>query len=402
MKNLICLIVVIFLSSCSVNRNYSSVPNEYLDQVVINGYPKKIRFWADEIPKYGEVAIKERIRQYKEENQKEFEETGQYPELHYLAISGGGDAGAFGAGVLNGWTFSEKRKSFAIVTGVSTGAIIAPFAFLGPEYDELIKRSYLESSTDTILKQNIWTVLSGLIGKSASISDASLFKKKLNELITRELIRKIAIEHQKGRRLFIGTTNIEAQRGVIWDIGEIAMQDNEKSLELIRNIIQASSAIPGIFDPVLINVQIDDNHYTEIHVDGGVTSQLIIYPLKLRKSVVDEFRDNNLKRRLFVIRNAKVTGEFNKTLPSVIELTQRSIETLIKYHGVGDLIRIYVSSIRDGIDYNLIYIPDHFSHESKELFDPLLMEALFDLGLTMGKDNNSWLKSPPGVEYLTD
>lgn len=175
---------IILIAGCSVKRQFPAVPLEYLEKAEISGFPEKIRFWADETPLYAEQAIKERIQQYISVHADEYKATGQYPELHYLAISGGGDAGAFAAGILNGWSKTNTRKPFAIVTGVSTGAIIAPFAFLGADYDHVIKKAYLESSTDSIIRSNIWTTLSGLIGNRLSISDSTQFKNTINTLIS--------------------------------------------------------------------------------------------------------------------------------------------------------------------------------------------------------------------------
>lgn len=212
----------------------------------------------------------------------------------------------------------------------------------------------------------------------------------------------IATEHKKGRRLFIGTTNIEAQRGVIWDVGEIASQNLDGSLDLIRKIILASATIPGLFEPVILNVKVDGITYSEIHVDGGVTSQLILYPLKIREEIVNEFRKNKLIRRLFIIRNSKVIGEYASVSPHVLNITQRSIQTLIKYHGIGNLLRLYLSSQRDDIDYNLIFVPNNFNQVSEEMFDPNFMRSLYEIGYELGQTSTNWIKTPPGVLYTIE
>ncbi|HEV2332255.1 MAG TPA: hypothetical protein VGV16_03760, partial [Gammaproteobacteria bacterium] len=207
-------------------------------------------------------------------------------------------------------------------------------------------------------------------------------------------------EQKKGKRLFIGTTNLEAQRGVIWDIGAIASSGNPKALDLIRQIILASVSVPGVFAPVFIHVQVGDKHYDEIHADGGLVSQVFIYPLKLKRSVIDEFDRYHLERNLYVLRNGKIVPEYDPQKLSLFGLTSRSLETFTKYQGLGDLYRLYIASKRDGMDFNLVYIPDSFDAVSKQLFDPAYMRKLYDAGYTLGLHADSaWKKQPPGVEY---
>ncbi len=244
-------------------------------------------------------------------------------------------------------------------------------------------------------------MLGGITGGLA-LTDNDPLAKKIETYITPEIMADIAVEHRKGKRLFIGTTNIEAQRGVIWDIGAIASSDNPAALKLIHQIMLASAAVPGLFSPVFIEVQAGGKNYSEIHADGGVTSQVFVYPLKLQRSVIDEFVRYDLERHLYIIRNSKVTPEYKSLEPGFFALSRRSIETLIKYHGLGDLFRLYVGTQRDGIDYNLVYIPDNFTAESKELFDQDYMLKLFEVGYAIGKQPNPWMKKPPGVDYLPD
>jgi predicted acylesterase/phospholipase RssA len=233
-----------------------------------------------------------------------------------------------------------------------------------------------------------------------SLTNTKPLAKKIEENFTQEILSEIAAEHWKGKRLFISTTNVEAQRGVIWDIGAIANSGNPDALKLFHQILLASASVPGIFQPVFIEVQVGDKHYNEIHYDGGVVSQVFVYPLKIQRSVIDEFLRYHLERHLYVVSNSKVTPEYKDLQPSFFTLTRRAIETLSKNHGLGAIYRLYIASVRDGIDYNLVYIPESFSAESKELFDPDYMSKLFDVGYAMGKRSETiWLKKPPGVDY---
>lgn len=391
--------VILCCSGCSSILSYNSVPEMHLNEVRPIGYNSNIRFWADEAPEFTYEMINERVRQYTTDNADYFKKYGTYPPLHYLALSGGGDGGAFGAGILNGWTENGERQLFSIVTGVSTGALIAPFAFLGQNYDLKIRDAYLMSSSNKIFIKNIWTVLSGLLG-GPSITDNSPLKRQLDLNITQEMLNEIAIEHKRGRRLFIATTNLEAERGVIWDIGEIALSGREDSLAMVKKIMLASAAIPGIFEPVIIDVTVNGIDYQEMHVDGGVTSQLVLYPIRIQKKAVDVFRNYNLERHLYIIRNSKVEGEYKEINSGFFSITQRSIESLIKYHGTGDLYRLYISSLRDEIKYNLITIPPDFDMKSNESFDPEVMKSLYELGFKISRHSDFWQDKPPGVEYL--
>ncbi len=400
-KVILLFMALLCVSACAAIPLHTPVPQSASTQAAVAGFPPSIRFWADEAPPTVRKMIKERIDAYRAANQHNFAKHHGYPALHYLAISGGAYDGAFGAGLLAGWTETGKRPDFALVTGISTGALIAPFVFLGPAHDATVKQLFTTTNSSGIFEGSAWSVLSGITGGLALTDNAPL-AKKIETSITPAIMADIAVEHGKGKRLFIGTTNIEAQRGVIWDIGAIASSNNPKALELIHQIMLASASVPGVFSPVFIDVQVDGKNYSEIHADGGVTSQVFVYPLKLQRSVIDEFVRHNLERHLYIIRNSKITPEYESLEPGLFALSRRSMETLIKYHGLGDLYRLYVGTQRDGIDYNLAYIPDDFTAESKEIFDQDYMRKLFDVGYALGKQPNPWMKKPPGVDYLPE
>lgn len=387
------------LSSCSSITAHHPVPASFSSEAIVAGFPDKIRFWADEAPANTRELITERITAYRAANADYFLAHNAYPPLNYLAISGGANDGAFGAGLLSGWSASGTRPDFELVTGVSAGAIIAPFVFIGPKYDYKLRELFTKTASNGIFERSMFSVLDAITG-GLSVSNAKPLAKKIEENFTQEIIHEVAVEHRKGKRLFIGTTNVEAQRGVIWDIGAIANSGNPNALKLFHQILLASASVPGIFQPVFIDVQVGDKHYNEIHYDGGVVSQVFVYPLKIQRSVIEEFLRYHLERHLYVVSNSKVTPEYQDLQPSFFTLTRRAIETLSKYHGLGAIYRLYIAAVRDGIDYNLIYIPESFSAESKELFDPNYMSKLFDVGYEMGMQSETiWLKKPPGVDY---
>jgi len=387
------------LGACSSVPAHHPVPASLSSQAVVTGYPADIRFWADEAPDFADAIINERLEQYRAAHADYYRAHNAYPPLNYLAISGGANDGAFGAGFLSGWAASGTRPDFEMVTGVSTGALTAPFVFIGPQYDEKLRRLYTNTSTNGIFESSLFSVLQGFTGGLA-VTDNSPLVKMIDDNITPVVMAAIAAEHKKGKRLFIATTNMEAQRGVIWDIGAIANSGNPDALMLIRKIILASVSVPGIFEPVFIDVQVGGKHYDEIHADGGVVSQVFIYPLKLQRSVIDAFKRYQLDRRLYVLRNGKIVPQYQTQQLSVLGLTTRSFETFTKYQGLGDLYRLYLASQRDGVDFNLVYIPDSFEAESKQLFDPAYMSQLYDTGYAMGLHADlAWEKKPPGLDY---
>lgn len=174
------------------------------------------------------------------------------PAARFLAISGGGDEGAFGAGLLVGWTDAGTRPEFQVVTGVSTGALIAPFAFLGTEYDRELREVYTTISSDDILSTR--NVVAGVL--KDALSDTTALWRLISRYVNEQMMAGIAREYAKGRLLLIGTTDLDAQRANIWNIGAIAASGHPGALDLIRKILRASSAIPGLFQPVLIDVEL--------------------------------------------------------------------------------------------------------------------------------------------------
>jgi len=347
------------------------------------------RFWGDELP----PRVKEKLALPKEEIKALFPEI--YGKPHdYLSISGGGANGAFGAGLLVGWTEAGNRPKFDIVTGISTGALIAPFAFLGPSYDQQLKEVYTEFSTSDILKRR------GLfkIARGDAISDTEPLRELMAKYINRQVLEQFSAAYKKGRRLYIGTTNLDADRPVIWDVTAIAASGAPNALDLIHDVLVASASVPGAFPPVYIEVEADGERYDEMHVDGGVSSQVFLYPVSLDWRQILEILEVKGKPNVYVIRNSRLLPSYKVIDPKLLPIAGRSISSLIRTQGIGDLYRIYLGAQRDGIDYNLAYIPDNFELTQREPFDKHYMQLLFDLGYKMAKSGYPWKKQPPGFE----
>jgi hypothetical protein len=314
-----------------------------------------------------------------------------------LAISGGGSNGAFSAGLLLGWTEAGTRPEFTAVTGISTGALIAPFAFLGPDYDATLKKLYTGISTEDILtERGFWSGFYGL--KSDALADTKPLRKLLKKYITPKIMEAIAEEYRKGRQLEVGTTNLDAQRPVIWNIGRIAASGHPKALDLIRDLMLASASIPVAFPPVLVKVEANEQVYDELHVDGGGTTQIYMYPVGLDWRRVEEKLEVKGRPNVYLIRNSVIDPKYSEVEPGITNIAGRTIDSLIRTQGIGDMYRMYLQTKRDGLSYNLAYIPKDFKEESKEPFDKEYMGKLFDLGYRLAKDGYPWLKYPPGAE----
>jgi hypothetical protein len=308
------------------------------------------------------------------------------PPAYYLAVSGGGDNGAFGAGLLNGWSETGTRPEFRMVTGVSTGALIAPFAFLGPQYDPVLREVYTTLTPDRIFRAR---------GLSAALfNDAMADTSPLADVIAKyadeKMFAAIAREYNEGRLLLIGTTDLDAQRPVIWNIGALAASGKPEALKLFHQILRASAAIPGLFQPVMIDVELDGKKFQEMHVDGGTMAQLFLYPPTLEAG-----RLLRRKRVAYIIRNARLDPDYAKAVRQTISIAGRAINTMLAASGHNDILRTYFISLRDGVDYNLAYIGTDFTVEKKGEFEQAYMQALFQYGYDQARAGREWHKQPP-------
>jgi len=386
---LVFLLVTTLVCSCASLPQRNPLPDDFDGTAEIPGMPERVRYWGDEPPPYEKAWL----GQSREELQAQY--SGVMGREHnYLAISGGGPVGAFGAGLLVGWTEAGTRPEFTMVTGISTGALSAPFAFLGPAYDAQLKEIYTTYSTgDLIKRRSILAIVTG---------DSAVSTKGLRALVARyfneQVIDALAEEFRKGRQLFIGTTDLDADRPVIWNITRIAASGAPKAVELIHKVLVASASIPVAFPPVMIEVETDGEPYDEMHADGGTSTQIFLYPVGLDWDLVIEKLEVTGEPHVYLIRNARLTPQRKAMKRKVFPIADRSITSLIRTQGIGDMYRVYLAAERDGIDYNLAYVPGDFDERAKEMFDPEYMRKLFDVGYRMAKPGFPWEKAPPGFE----
>jgi predicted acylesterase/phospholipase RssA len=310
----------------------------------------------------------------------------QLPTAHLLAVSGGGDNGAFGSGLLIGWTEAGDRPDFQLVTGVSTGALIAPFAYLGTDFDPQLRAVYTTISADDVFVER------GLIGAifDDALSDTTPLWELISKYVDQPMMEALAREYHKGRLLLIGTTDLDAQRPSIWNVGAIAASGHADALDLIRKILRASSAVPGVFQPVMIDVELDGKPYQELHVDGGAIAQMFLYP-----PTIDLRQVAHRERKAYLIRNARLDAEWAEVERRTLSIAGRAVSTMIHYSGSNDVLRIYFITQRDEVDYNLAYIGSDFTAPRAGDFDRAYMNALFDYAYEQARRGYEWRKAPP-------
>ncbi len=304
-----------------------------------------------------------------------------------LALSAGGADGAFGAGVIAGWTANGTRPNFDVVTGVSTGALLSVLTFLGPQYDNLARELYTTQTNDQIFKSR---GLNGIF--SDSLYDNTPLKSQIEKYITADILTKVAAEHKKGRRLYVATTNLDAGQLVIWDMGEIALGGRKNPVQHFQKVLRASAAVPGFFQPVYIKPK-KGVQLRQAHVDGGVKEPILYANFMGRSSAS--------KKDLYVIVNGS-TRRFNDSVPvkpNLASIAQKTIFELMRELQSDTVFRHYSRAKNSGIAFHLTSIPDDIPISEKSLdFDPKRMQLLYDGGYKIGLGGaDKWNTKPPSV-----
>jgi hypothetical protein len=389
---LVSLVLLVLAVGCAT-VTHNSVPKALVSHATLVDMPN-VRAWGDEYSPVLQQSLVESIRQARAIDPRGMvDATGH---VNVLALSGGGANGAFGAGLLNGWTAAGTRPVFKLVTGISTGALIAPFAFLGSAYDSTLRDFYTTISTKDIYTERAFLTI---LFNPSSMVDTTPLQAILAKQVNEQVLAEVAQAHQRGRRLFIGTTNMEAGKLVIWDMGAIATSGTPGALELFRKVMLASASIPVAFPAVYFPVVADGKRYEEMHVDGGTATQVFFYgfTLDLHAAAQEAGIQARTPIRLYVVRNGKLTVPWQLMLPRILPIAERSLHDLLSAQVVGDLYRIYTIAQRDGIEFNLAHIPEDYDLEPKESFDREVMNRLFQLGYEWARAGYPWQHLPPGL-----
>ena len=385
---LVPILTLVCAVGCGGETRRRAVPPDLQAEAHIAGYPEEVRYF---IRDPGDIRLMEKEFTDSWDREKAALHVQKLPPTAYLAISGGGDKGAFTAGFLNGWSAAGTRPQFKLVTGVSTGALIAPFAFLGPAYDNDLKAIYTGvSQRDIVVKRFIYSVYF-----QDAMADTAPLAKLLGVHVTQKMLDEIAAEYAKGRLLYIGTTNLDARRTVVWNVTRIAASHRPGALDLVRKIMLASAAIPGAFPPVMIDVEANGKSYDEMHVDGGATAQVFVYWSGVRLKALAAAHGAERERKVYIMVNARLDPEWGEVERRTLPITLKSIETLLNFHVIGDLYRIYAITERDGTDFNVALIQEDFQVSHGEDFDPSYMKKLYQYGYGKAAGGYHWLKEPP-------
>jgi hypothetical protein len=388
--------LLIAIISCGCARVRHPVPEDLVTRAQVPGMPDVRAFGAQP----SGMLINDFLELLRLEGADGFSFFDLKEEKTYaaLAVSGGAANGAYGAGLLCGWSKAGTRPDFKVVTGISTGAIIATYAFLGSKYDGELKEFYTSYSTKDVWRnKGIFQILFG-----NSFTNNFPLQKLLANHFDQNLLKDVAHEYKKGRRLYVGTTDLDSQRLVIWDMGKIANIGSYEALKLFRNILLASATIPAALPPVYFNVEVDNKVYDEMHVDGGTIRQVFFLYDVLRgfsKAAEEKNLDvSKIKYDIYVIRNGYTDPVWKPVPDRISSIAERAIDTTTNAQTIGDLYQLYALSKIGKGDFNLAYIPATHKSKAKEFFDPVEMRALFDLGFEEASHGYQWKKTPPGLE----
>lgn len=392
------LLCAVNLPGCGRPRN--PVPIELIPKAELPGYAGVRGWW--EKPEPIKESLREGLREFRRRRETLADApdnnnpAGQDHRYDILCLSGGGPDGAFGAGLLCGWTESGQRPQFWLVTGISTGAMIAPFAFLGSEYDHVLERLCANVRTRNIYRRRPLTLVA--FGAS-SLADSSPLARLLEESVNDAVVAAVAREHAKGRRLLIGTTNLDAGRLFVWDMGAIAASGRPDAPALFRKLLLASSSIPIAFPPQYFQVRADGRNYDELHVDGGILAEIFLYGVAMdaRPLWREVVPPNGPRPRLCLIRNGYLHTPAEATRTGVLSIAERTVVGLLDSKAAGDVYRLHAMAVRDDLDFHLAYLPEDFTVEKKEPFDPQAGALLFEHGRSQARAGYPWFKAPPGL-----
>jgi hypothetical protein len=392
------------LGACGAGGRLASLPEKLRNTASFHGLPANTRLVLDssDDDRLARIAMAALSRELDHANRSGVRDL---PPAVYLAISGGGENGAYGAGVLTAWSEVGTRPVFKAVTGVSTGALIAPFAFLGSAYDKDLERFYTTIDKNQVMVSR--GLISGVLGDS--LYDSTPLLRTIRSALTPDLVAAIGKEYaEKGRLLFVATTNLDVPVGVLWNIGGIAASGNQDAPELIAKILLASASIPGALPPVMIDVEAGGQRFQEMHVDGGTVAQVVLYPPSFSSdNLVEALGPDGRRllqavahrqRSLYVIRNSRPGPDFETVDRSTLKIAGRAVSTLISTQGIGDLYQLYVVCQRDHIDYNVTYISESFTEKLSDSFDRGYMNRLYQFGRRQMLDAKAWGKYPPGYD----
>ncbi|MEN8797705.1 MAG: patatin-like phospholipase family protein [Flavobacteriaceae bacterium] len=396
-KILICFAtpsVLLFAFGCAKQRNPVPVGKFYMAE--IPDIPGVRAFGGS----YSEVFQKDMEESLTQEPAKLFVDNESGGKIYkFLALSSGGPNGAFGAGFLAGWTAHGTRPNFKVVTGISTGAIIAPFAFIGPEYDPQLEELFTSTSTKSLIRHKGFRVFNN----PESLADSTPMLTTMRELADEHFLKRIAEEHNKGKRLLIGTTHLDAGHLVVWNMGIIANSKSPNALELFHKVILASASIPGVFPPVYIDVKVGKEDFDEMHLDGAIKAQFFLAEALIDLAKAEAKFGSQLqkaKKEFYIIRNGKLSPEPAQVERRLVPILTRAMAGMTQTAVRDSLYRVYVFAQNAEADFNYIGVPNNYNlRQSQEFANESEMINLFNEGFSTAVRGPEWIKNPQTLGF---
>lgn len=380
------------LTGCAAPRVVDPVPAARVRNAQVLGLPNE-RFCVSDPHDIPRV-----VEEFNEAGRRQRRRFGlgprdRLPDGHIIAFSGGGDDGAFGAGLACGWTDHGDRPEFTLVSGTSTGALTAPMVFVGPQRNPQLRAAYTEITAADVLASR--GLLAALVDDA--LADSAPLARTIARFMDDALLAEIAEGYRGGRQLIINTTNLDAQRPVGWNIGAIAASGHPRALDLARQVLLASASVPAVFPPVMIDVTVDGRPFQEMHVDGGTYAQAFLYPPALGESRAERIRAGLTPPAVtaYIVRNGRLTQSGGPVPRRAFPIAERAISTLLGASGVNDIFRIQAATQRHDIAFRLANIDDDFTTTATESFDQDYLRALFDYGYGKARQGYPWKHSLP-------
>ncbi len=361
------LLVVLALAGCTTAPRLPPPP-ELIGSAVPHGFGPEVRLVTTDAATFDARAPRLFSR---------IGEAATDGTIDYLVLSGGGSGGSFGAGALVGLSRAGRLPKFEVVTGVSAGALIAPFAYLGPAWNPVLTSAFTGGGGLQLIHSKTLAVLKRLLLPRGAPGGNTLFKL-VDRYVTPAMVEAVAREYAKGRLLLIATTDLDKQETVLWNLGAIAAHGGDRARRLFRDVLIASASVPGIFPPVLIPVEEGGRHYEEMHVDGGVTTSLFAAPLTAQLLPHDS--PTLPQANLYVVINGKLASAPRRTPVNTIGMLARAFSADFTYKSRDALLLAVIYSRSRHMHLHLTEIPPAYPYESFVDFRPASMRRLFDFG----------------------
>lgn len=368
---------------CSTTTPRNPYTQAEAESADVPGMPSDVRFYAD-----APAPVFERFRQGVVTQAQ-----ARHEPVTFLALSSGGADGAFGAGFMRGLTEAHQRPQFTIVSGISTGALMAPFVFLGSRYDDTLQKLYTDGYASALVKDV--NLLNAVVGNA--FVDSDKLGKFIAQYIDQGILDAVAAEHRKGRRLLVVSTNLDQQRSVVWNMGAIADSHSPNALKLFRQVLAASASIPALFPPRLIEVESGGHTFQEMHVDGVALRQLYVAP----DEVIFGGRGagSNPIKDLYILVNNKIDPSFKLVDDNTVSVAARSLSTILRREGRNNVLSAYANAQASGVGYHIAFIdadvPEPPSGDAADQFSTEYMSTLFARGEARGRAPSPWLSHPP-------